>query len=187
MKYFKYDTNSLRYLRVNPIKMFLKYTIIPSAFIMLLMYWSGIGKFKIKKIVQEEKLIILREDGNFTKEKLIDEITRMNFKFPHIVLSQAEIESGHFKSTIFKENNNMFGMKEARVRANLARGTRRNHAFYDTWKESLYDYGLYYSRYLSSLKTEEEYYHYINEVYAEASDYGVLVRKRAEQNRKYFK
>lgn len=186
MKYFKYDSNSLRYIRVNPLKMILKYTVLPAFFITILMSWNGINNVEIERIGEEERIIILRENGKFTKEKLIDEITRMNFRFPHIVLAQAEIESGHFKSAIFRENNNMFGMREARVRANLARGTRRNHAYYDTWKESLYDYGLYYSRYLSTLKTEEEYYQYINEVYAEAPDYGVLVKKRSEGNRKYF-
>jgi len=186
MKYYKYDGNSLRYVRVNTFKMFVKYTALPALLIMFLMSWRGIGEVRVERIGEEERIIILKEDGKFSKEKLVDEITRMNFRFPHIVLAQAEVESGHFKSPIFKENHNMFGMREARVRANLARGTRRNHAFYDTWKESLYDYGLYYSRYLSSLKTEEEYFQYINEVYAEDPNYGKVIKEKSNQNRKYF-
>jgi hypothetical protein len=43
-------------------------------------------------------------------------------------------------------------MKQARIRVNTAKGTNLNHAYYDTWMESLYDYAFYQCRYMSNIK-----------------------------------
>ena len=126
---------------------------------------------KVENLSQEEKLIVVREYSEFSEEKLIEKITELNFRYPHIILAQAKLESGHFKSTIFLENNNMFGMKEAKLRANLAKGTNRGHAYYETWQESVIDYALYYSSYLRSIKTEGEYFEYLRQNYAEDVTY----------------
>jgi uncharacterized FlgJ-related protein len=125
----------------------------------------------VVNLSQEEKLIVIREYNGFSESKLIEKIDQLNFRYPHIILAQAKLESGHFKSTIFLENNNMFGMKEAKLRANLAKGTNRNHAYYATWQESVIDYALYYSTYLSDIKTEGEYFEYLKQNYAEDKTY----------------
>ena len=125
----------------------------------------------VVNLSQEEKLIVIREYNGFSESKLIEKIDQLNFRYPHIILAQAKLESGHFKSTIFLENNNMFGMKEAKLRANLAKGTNRNHAYYDSWQESVIDYALYYSSYLRSIKTEGEYFEYLKQNYAEDKTY----------------
>jgi hypothetical protein len=50
-------------------------------------------------------------------------------------------------------------MKQARSsNVNTAKGTNLNHAYYDTWMESVYDYAFYQCRYMSSASTEQEYY-----------------------------
>jgi uncharacterized FlgJ-related protein len=126
---------------------------------------------KAQNLSQEDKLIVIREYNEFSETKLIEKITELNFRYPHIILAQAKLESGHFKSTIFLENNNMFGMKEAKLRANLAKGTNRGHAYYETWQESVIDYALYYSSYLRSIKTEGEYFEYLRQNYAEDLTY----------------
>jgi uncharacterized FlgJ-related protein len=125
----------------------------------------------VKNLSQEEKLIVIREYNEFSEVKLIAKIAELNFRFPHIILAQAKLESGHFKSTIFLENNNMFGMKEAKLRSNLAKGTNRNHAYYTTWQESVIDYALYYSTYLHDIRTEGEYFEYLKQNYAEDKTY----------------
>ena len=126
---------------------------------------------KVENLSQEEKLIVVREYSEFSEEKLIEKIAELNFRYPHIILAQAKLESGNFKSTIFLENNNMFGMREAKLRANLARGTNRAHAYYDSWQESVLDYALYYSTYLSDIRTEGEYFEYLKQNYAEDPTY----------------
>ena len=131
---------------------------------------------RIETLSPEEKLIILREANTFSEQKLIESIKELNFKFPHIVLAQAKLESSNFSSPIFLENNNLFGMKEAKVRANLAIGTKRSHAFYKNWKDSLLDYALYYSTYLSKIRTESEYFEYLNQSYAQDPNYVVKLK-----------
>jgi len=126
---------------------------------------------KAQNLSQEDKLIVIREYNEFSENKLIEKITELNFRYPHIILAQAKLESGHFKSTIFLENNNMFGMKEVKLRANLAKGTNRGHAYYETWQESVIDYALYYSSYLRSINTEGEYFEYLRQNYAEDPTY----------------
>ena len=74
-------------------------------------------------------------------------------------------------------------MKEARIRVNTANGTNRGHAYYDDWKESVYDYAFYQSRYLSDLKTEEEYFMYLDRSYAEADNYVTSLKSTIEKEK----
>lgn len=137
---------------------------------------------KVQNLSQEEKLIVVREYNEFSEVKLIEKIKELNFRFPHIILAQSYQETGHYKSGIFLENNNLFGMKEAKLRSNLAKGTNRGHAYYETWQESVIDYALYYSTYLSDIKTEGEYFEYLKQNYAEDPTYvqrlKALINKR---------
>jgi flagellum-specific peptidoglycan hydrolase FlgJ len=133
-------------------------------------------------LTPEEKLIIIREYNGFTKEALEDKIKSLNFKFPYIILAQSIQETGNYKSTIFRENNNLFGMKEAVLRTNLAKGTNRGHAYYDTWQDSLIDYALYSATYLSDIKTEGEYFEYLRQNYAEDKSYVTRLKALIKKN-----
>jgi len=128
-------------------------------------------KSNIQEISYEDKLIILNEFNEFSEERFFNKIKDLNFKFPHIVAAQAIQETGNYKSTIFLENNNLFGMKQARSRSTLAKGTNRNHAYYDSWQESLYDYALYYNSYLRKINSEEQYLDFLKQNYAEDTAY----------------
>lgn len=185
MALYKYDSSTLEFKKVSygPI-------LIRAVWFIPIFFLFGLtlapNREKVDNLSYEEKIIVISEASKFSEEKLIEEIKRLNFRFPHIVLAQAQIESGHFSSPIFIENHNMFGMREARVRANLARGTKRSHAYYDTWKESLYDYALYYSSYLAKMRTEEQYYNYLDQSYAEDPNYVSKVKRQANINKKLF-
>jgi hypothetical protein len=120
---------------------------------------------------EEERLIVINEHAKFTEEKLIRKLQSLNIKFPHIVYAQAIIETGNFSSKVFKENNNLFGMREAKQRITTARGTENNHAYYHSWHESVLDYAFYQCRYLSSVRTEEQYFEYLSQSYAEDPEY----------------
>ena len=78
----------------------------------------------IKEVVllkdKHEKILIAETQNNFTKDKFVNKIQQLNLKHPHIAYAQAMLESGNFTSKIFRENNNMFGMKQARVRINFS-------------------------------------------------------------------
>ena len=91
-------------------------------------------------------------------------------------MAQSIVETGNWKSSIFKENHNLFGMKQASVRINTASGTQNNHAYYETWMESIYDYAFYQCRYLSNLQSEEAYYAYLQNSYAEDPNYVKILK-----------
>jgi flagellum-specific peptidoglycan hydrolase FlgJ len=105
----------------------------------------------------------------------------LNVKYPHIVLAQSILETGHYSSTIFKTNHNLFGMKEARRRVKTAKGTQLNHAYYENWKESVYDYAFYQCRYMGRIDSEDEYYQALDASYAEANQYSTLLKQIVER------
>ena len=74
-------------------------------------------------------------------------------------------------SLIIFEIDCLFGMKEARVRLNLAKGTQFGHAYYDNWKESVTDYALWYSTFAYRCKSEKQLYKLLDKQYAEADAY----------------
>lgn len=56
------------------------------------------------------------------------------------IFCQSWLETGNFKSKIFEQNANLFGMKLARVRLTTAHGANRGHALYTNCIESIDDY-----------------------------------------------
>lgn len=62
------------------------------------------------------------------------------------IYKHARSESGNFKSKVFRENNNAFGMRLAKRRQTTAVGKNRGYAIYDDWYDSVYDYWLWYER-----------------------------------------
>lgn len=173
--FYYFDEETLEFKRVNlrtlilvfGISLFVSILIVPS------IYKSSVIKIMYADFYEPEAVVLnVSESKNeFSEEKLIGVLTDLNIKFPHIVLAQSKLETGQFKSNIFKENHNLFGMKEAKIRVNLAKGTQYGHAFYNNWIESVYDYAFYQSTYLSRIKTEEQYFEYLDQSYAEAENY----------------
>ena len=45
------------------------------------------------------------------REMVFNAVDDMEFKFKDIVKAQAILESGHFNSDVFKQNNNVFGIR----------------------------------------------------------------------------
>lgn len=185
MNLYKYEKDSLSFKKVGYKKIGLAY-LAPFLVLSLLGAVMAPRPEIIEKLTPIERMIVIDMEYQFTEEKFIEEIKRMNFKYPHIVLAQSKIETGNFTSRIFIENNNLFGMKQARVRATLATGTQHNHATYNNWKESLYDYGLYYSSYLRKINSEEKYFEYINQLYAEDPNYDIKVRALSKKLKYHF-
>ena len=162
----------------------LSYSIVVVSSLMFGMFILGrYAKFETLEEFEKELIVlnVQAEKNKFTEEKLVEELKRLNIKFPHIVMAQSIIETGHWGSKIFKENHNLFGMKQANVRINTASGTQHNHAYYETWMESIYDYAFYQCRYLSNIKTEAEYYAYLSSSYAEDPNYIKAIKSTVEK------
>jgi hypothetical protein len=130
--------------------------------------------------IYEGALNVYLHKPAFTEDKLVQQMGGMNLRFPHIALAQAKLESSRYKSLIFKENNNLFGMKEAKQRITLAKGTRRNHAYYDTWEDSVLDYAFWCATYANKCKTEQQFYTLLS-TYAKDPMYESKLRKIVEK------
>lgn len=176
---YKYDRNSLKYVRVKWVATTFK-TI--GVFVGLFIIMGLNINLKSKDNFTEEEIkVIIGRYNEFSEEKLIEEISKRNFKFPYIILAQAKLETSNFKSNIFIENHNLFGMREAVKRINVAKGTQHEHAYYDSWKESVEDYAYYCATYLSGLSTESEYYSYLSQNYAENKNYVQSVKDMVQK------
>ena len=141
-------------------------------------------KFKSLEDFEKEILILdlQKERNKFSQEKLVDELKRLNVKYPHIVMAQSILETGHWKSQVFKANHNLFGMKQANIRINTAKGTNLNHAYYENWQESLYDYAFYQCRYMSGIRSEEAYFLALDASYAEVGgNYSKMLKQIIEK------
>jgi len=103
-----------------------------------------------------------------TKQELLDYMEMLGVKHKKIVLKQIMLETGNLTSDIYKENNNLFGMKEARQRQTTALGTNRGHAYYTNWKSSVIDYLLWQRKYFKG----GDYYEFLESYgYAQSEDY----------------
>ena len=182
MKFYCYDSKNLSLKKesvLNNIKRnYLFYIIFStlisllSIFLFKLLFIPSISLKEVPSLKSKyEKVCIAEVQNNFTEEKFINKIKQLNLNYPHIVYAQAMLESGNFTSKIFKENNNMFGMKQARVRINLAKSTQYNHAYFETWEDCLLDFAFHRATYFSKLKTEQDYYNYLGKYYAEDPSY----------------
>ena len=106
----------------------------------------------------------------FTPENLSSEIQKLGIKHPDVVLAQAKWESGHFKSKVFQENNNLFGMKLARQRNTTAVGENRGHAKYDNWQDSVKDYKLWQDSNGMGNLPKEQYISKLSNIYCPPPD-----------------
>ena len=179
MKLYTFDSKTLKYKHFSIRERLVRFTLL--IFIVFLVLGIAQAPVETKYITNTEKVILIEDYNIFSEELLIEEISKLDFKFPHIVLAQAILETGTYESKIFKENHNLFGMKEARVRLNLAKGTQYGHAYYDNWKESLTDYALWYSTFAYKCKNEKQLYKLLNKQYAEANYYPQALQRIIEK------
>jgi uncharacterized FlgJ-related protein len=169
--YYKYDKNQLKFIKNK-----LGIRIALGTAILLMVGSFFVGRYSksntLDVIENRVKIINLqKEKDKFTKNRLVEEIKNKKIKFPHIVMAQAIIESGLGKSGLFRSNNNLFGMREARKRMSSSSGSKNNFAYYKKWQDGVLDMAFFQCAYLNDINTEEKYYLYLSANYAEAPTY----------------
>jgi uncharacterized FlgJ-related protein len=177
---YKFNEKTLKYDKITS-------KVILIIFLVLLTSSASTLLFTINKvndiqfITEETKQIIIKQENEFSPEKLKAYILELNIRFPHIVYAQALLESGEFKSHIFKENHNFFGMKQAKQRPTTNKGTENGHAYFANWRDCVVDYAFYQAAYLNDLRTEKEYFDYLGQNYAEDPMYVSKLKKIIEK------
>jgi len=118
-----------------------------------------------------------RENELVTPVAVYEYMQEVGIKYPEIVWSQVALETG-FKSDIFLENSNLFGMKRAAHRPNVQEGVGRGHATYLNWKMSVIDYAIWQaSTGVWKFKNEAAYFNYLGAKYAEDPQYVYKVKE----------
>jgi len=177
---YKLNQHSLEFVKVNKFKFFSKIGIVTISMALL----SSVVTFIwtkthiVETMTEYEKVLLVEEVNKFSEEKFVKKLEELEFKYPHIVMAQAILETGNFKSPVFQENHNLFGMKEATSRLNLAKGTENGHASYNNWEDSVMDYALWCSTYANKANSEDEYFQILNSLgYAEDKTYEMKLKE----------
>jgi hypothetical protein len=181
-KIYTYDKNHLQFKKLS-----LRTYLYLSLTILSMITIGFFGGFIVRDMnppsMYEGQIFVINENkDDFTEEKFINLLKELNVKYPHIVLAQAKLESNNFTSKIFRENHNLFGMKQARMRVNTADGTQYNHAYYESWRASVLDYAFYQCRYLGGIQSEDAYYQYLGQAYAEDGSYVAKLKSMVSKN-----
>lgn len=117
------------------------------------------------KLVQPEFLL----SGN-PEEDLIAVMDYYGVKHPEIVYAQAILETGHFRSKVYRECNNLFGLYNSRTKSYY----KFNH-----WSESVVAYlDFIQDRY----KPPDDYYKFLSDIgYAEDPEYINKLKRTVNQ------
>lgn len=109
--------------------------------------------FKLLCIVSCISINVLAQ----TKEEVLKELYRQEVPCTNVVLAQARLETGNFKSKICKTHHNLFGIKHG-----------KKYASYPNWKASIADY----KKRISSRYKGGNYYAFLKKIsYARDKSY----------------
>jgi len=100
-------------------------------------------KFQIEEVKKDS--VITTEEKAFVcnQESIYQMICVANILHPKIVLKQAICETGHFKSKVLKENNNLFGFHDGRKYLKF-NTIFESCIYYKEWQKQHYWGGDYY-------------------------------------------
>lgn len=127
--------------------------------------------FKLKILLAKEIKANVKSGQRVSQGELYKTLLELGVRFPHIVVAQARLETGNFTSRIFKESNNLFGMKVAKRRLTTAVCKSRGHAKYMSWQLSAIDYALFQTSFMRDIDNEREYFSYLARNYASDPKY----------------
>ena len=111
-----------------------------------------------------------------TLDSIYYEINKLNLEHPEIVFSQVILETGYLTSKLYRENNNLFGMRVSGSRATMSNKIVNGYKWYPSWRESLIDYALLQMAFYKN-KSEKEYFDKLSRVYAEDPYYVTKLKK----------
>jgi hypothetical protein len=122
-----------------------------------MVYMSNNVQVNTRKVHTTDTVYI--EDVPLTDSAITKELTQLGCMLPNVALAQFKVETGHFKSSICRENKNIAGIRNSASK--LSKGLNRGHNVYSTYRDCLRDYVRIQNKYLKNIDGR----------YAEAKDY----------------
>lgn len=148
-----------------------------SSFLVVTFIAGYIASRSIILNIHEGTYAIKPSVDTFSTDKLKDYLYELKINYPEVAIAQSMLETSNYKSPVFMQNHNLFGMKEPSIRPTTAVGTENGHAYYKDWRGSCVDYALWQARYTSKIEDRDAYIRYLGAVYAEDGMYEVKIRK----------
>ena len=133
-----------------------------------------------EQLVKEEQIISLEysigywfinQPGELNDSVLYTFLTDNNAWYPDILLKQAKLESGNYTSNIYKNSNNLYGMKKVGKRQTTQTSTYNGYGVYNNWCLSVLDRMLWDMFYFKNEKPNKEDYLKAMSIYAEDTLY----------------
>lgn len=121
----------------------------------------------VEEFNDEDSISIRWKQNHFilNEENLYHELVAQDVDFPEIVLAQAILETGHFKSYSCVQRNNLFGLRSG----------KGSYMTFDHWTLAVAAYKKYIQKYDSLPK---DYYKYLNTLgYAKDPNYTVKLKE----------
>lgn len=149
------------------------------------------GLFRSLTVLLILYIIIQYQNQKAMIRKILNKLMSLGFSpfLAKCITAQALHETGNLKSKLFKENNNLFGMKQPVKRFTLSRGEKNNYASFGNYEESIIDYNLYWLYQIGKIKnidTIENFVHMLKKAsYFEATEAAYLKGVKYFYN-KYF-
>ena len=171
MSYFEFNKQELKFQKVSFFEILQWILVISITSGLLSGFFIYTNYQKIYTTIECKPIIIKESKDSFNTIEFKQYLDDINIKFPKIVYAQAILETNNFTSSVFKTNNNLFGIRQSTQRASTQKDVIGDYAFYNTWKESVLDYALFSATYLSKIETEDEYFQYLSQHYAEDKNY----------------
>ena len=101
----------------------------------------------------------------FSEKNLGQELKNQGVMYPDVAMAQSMLETGYFKSDVFLDNNNLFGMKQPKQRQTLSKGTNRGHATFNNWQDSVKDYKMWQDYNKLNNLSKDQYITKLNRIY----------------------
>ena len=114
------------------------------------------------------------KQSEFSVSNLYKYLQLIQVEDADVVIAQFVVETGWFKSKLFRIGNNICGMKKASKRLTTATGTMYGYASFNHWTDSVDDFKLW----LQYHNLSKGYFKQIQKKnYSENSEYTTLVMK----------
>jgi len=166
MRLYYIDHKQLRYIPMN-IKHYVGILFVSFVLFSSIGFTSAI---RVNTALEKIPIIVKYNNEKIDEEWVEAKLLKLNAEHIDILIAQSKLESGNYSSEVFKQNKNLFGMRQSFTRASTNVGTNLNHAIYDSYYDSVIDIVLWQQKYASKL-TREEYLQVLQQCYAEDRSY----------------
>lgn len=157
MGYYKIDSDLRIKRMINYRRLFLIALVIIIVQLAMLTYSVEEVQVEIRKIHTTDTIFV--GDVPLTDSAITAELVNLGCLLPNVALAQFKLETGHFKSSICRENKNIAGIRNSK--SPLVVGKNRGHCVYKSYRDCLRDY----------VRVQNKYLQKIDGRYAEAKGY----------------